>query len=69
MLRSLRGAALLTGVRGSKPADIDRLSAEIARIGNLGYALGDDLVSLEINPLRVEGDVVEALDAVVEWRN
>lgn len=69
MLRCLRGAALLDGVRGSKPADIARLSEEIARIGNLAAALGDDLISLEVNPLRVDGDVVEALDAVVEWRH
>ncbi len=30
-------------------------------------ALGDDLESLEINPLLVEGSTVEALDAVVTW--
>jgi succinyl-CoA synthetase beta subunit len=30
-------------------------------------ALGDDLDSLEINPLRVDGAAIEALDAVVTW--
>jgi len=68
MLRSLRGAALLDGVRGTAPANGAKLSEEIARIGNLALALGDDLESLEVNPLRVDGDIVEALDAVIEWR-
>lgn len=68
MLRGLRGAALLDGVRGTAPADVRRLSEEIARIANLALALGEDLESLEVNPLRVDGDAVEALDAVVEWR-
>jgi succinyl-CoA synthetase beta subunit len=39
----------------------------IARVGDLALALGDDLESLEINPLRVDGAAVEALDAVVTW--
>jgi succinyl-CoA synthetase beta subunit len=30
--------------------------------------LGDDLESLEINPLLVGGDRVEALDALITWR-
>ncbi|MET0928518.1 MAG: acetate--CoA ligase family protein [Aeromicrobium sp.] len=68
MLRGLRGAALLDGVRGAKPADVPALSEQITRIANLALTLGDDLESLEVNPLRVDGDVVEALDAVVEWR-
>jgi len=39
----------------------------IAATGNLALALGDDLESLEINPLRVDGATIEALDAVVTW--
>jgi len=31
-------------------------------------ALTDDLESLEINPLRVDGDQIEALDAVITWQ-
>ena len=44
------------------------LAAVIARIGDLALALGDDLVSLEVNPLRVDGSQIEALDAVIEWK-
>lgn len=69
MLLSLRGRKLLEGVRGAKPADLDALSQEIMRIGNVALALGEDLESLEINPLRVDGSTVEALDAAIEWRN
>ena len=50
------------------PADLDALAAVIARIGDLALALGDDLESLEVNPLLVDGARIEALDAVVTWR-
>jgi acetate---CoA ligase (ADP-forming) len=39
----------------------------IARIGDLALALGNDLESLEVNPLRVAGPDIEALDAAVTW--
>jgi acyl-CoA synthetase (NDP forming) len=68
MLTRLRAAAVLDGVRGGRPADLDALAAVVSRIGDLALALGDDLVALEVNPLRADGTLVEALDAVVEWR-
>ena len=69
LLPSLRSgvAALLKGVRGGKAADLSALADVVARVGDLAVALGDNLISLEINPLRVDGSQVEALDAVVEW--
>jgi acyl-CoA synthetase (NDP forming) len=67
MLDELQGAALLRGARGSKPADMDALTDAIARIAQVAQALGHDLESLEINPLHVDGDQIEALDAVVTW--
>ena len=33
-----------------------------------GRGLGEDLESLEVNPLLVDGTRIEALDAVVTWR-
>lgn len=68
MLEGLRGAALLRGVRGSEPADLDAVAAAVARVSELATALGEDLESLEINPLRVDGSTVEALDALITWR-
>lgn len=70
LLGRLRGAAVLrggSGARGAAPADLDALCAVIARIGDLALALGNDLESLEVNPLRVAGPDIEALDAAVTW--
>ena len=68
LLDRLRGRAVLNGVRGGAPADREVLTAVIARIGDLALALGDDLTSLEVNPLLVNGARIEALDAVVTWK-
>ena len=67
MLDKLRGRAVLDGIRGAAPADLEALAAVIARTGDLALALGDELEALEINPLRVDGTTIEALDAVVTW--
>ncbi len=69
MLASLRGAKLLQGQRGVPAAGIDRLAAVIARIGDVLLACGDELVEADINPLWVRGDQVEALDALLVWRD
>lgn len=69
LLQGLKSAPLLDGVRGGIPADLDRLSEVIAAIGDLVHELGDELESLEINPLRVNGSEIEALDGLVTWRD
>jgi acetate---CoA ligase (ADP-forming) len=68
MLSELRGSALLHGARGSQVADVGRLVETIVAFAQLAERLGPQLASIEINPLRVEGPVVEALDAAVVWR-
>jgi hypothetical protein len=65
MLEELRGAPLLRGARGSKPADLDAVAAAVARIGDAALSLGGSLRALEVNPLWVDGDQVEALDVLV----
>ncbi|HSV36990.1 MAG TPA: acetate--CoA ligase family protein [Ramlibacter sp.] len=67
MLGRLRAAKLLQGMRGSPPVDLDRLAQVIATIGDAALALGDSLDALEVNPLWVRGDDVEALDALAVW--
>jgi acetate---CoA ligase (ADP-forming) len=67
MLETLKAAKLLKGYRGSKPANLEKLSSVIANIGRAAAQLGDDLQALEINPLRVDGDEIEALDALAVW--
>jgi acetate---CoA ligase (ADP-forming) len=69
MLGELRGKALFEGVRGSTPVDLDRLVQVILDFARLAERLGPQLASMEINPLRVDGATVEALDAAVTWRS
>ena len=65
MLNELRGAPLLRGVRGRRPADLGRLAAAVAAVGEAAVSLDGSLRVLEVNPLWVDGDRVEALDALV----
>jgi acetate---CoA ligase (ADP-forming) len=65
MLGELRGAPLLRGARGRPPADLDALARVIGGIAAAALSLGDSLRSLEVNPLWVDGDQIEALDVLV----
>ena len=67
MLGELHGRALLDGVRGTQAADVDRVVEAIVAFARLVEALGPRLSSIEINPLRIDGATVEALDAAVVW--
>lgn len=64
---SLRGVQALQGARGTEAVDLDELARVITRIGAVAHALGDELVALEVNPLRASADRIEALDALVTW--
>jgi acyl-CoA synthetase (NDP forming) len=68
MLGELRGAQVLDGVRGEPGVDRGALVAAIGRIADAAWKLGAQLDSLEINPLRVDHDGAEALDALVAFR-
>jgi acetate---CoA ligase (ADP-forming) len=69
MLGELRGLPLLQGARGTRPADLDAVAEAIAGLGRaalwLNGALHGGLRALEVNPLWVNGDQVEALDVLV----
>jgi acyl-CoA synthetase (NDP forming) len=67
MLRSLRGAALLEGRRGTRPVNIAAAADAIARIGDAALALGPDLAALEVNPLLAYDGQIEALDGLAVW--
>lgn len=67
MLDQLRGRALLDGQRGVPPADRAAVAKVIAAIGDAALGLGPALETLEVNPLWVRGDRVEALDALAVW--
>lgn len=72
MLDRLRGSALLDGVRGRPAADRAAIASAVAGIACVAEALsaqhGEVFDALEVNPLRVDGATVEALDALVTWR-
>jgi acetyltransferase len=63
MMEETRSYALLKGVRGQAPADIDALREAILRIGLMVWDL-PELKDLDINPILVydEGRGVSALD-------
>jgi acyl-CoA synthetase (NDP forming) len=65
LLGELRGAPLLHGVRGNPPADLDALAGVITAIADAALSLGSALRTLEVNPLRVAGTQIEALDVLV----
>jgi acetate---CoA ligase (ADP-forming) len=65
MLGELRGLPLLLGARGAAPADLDAVAEAIAGLGEVALGLGGSLRALEVNPLWVNGDQVEALDVLV----
>jgi acetate---CoA ligase (ADP-forming) len=64
MLTELRGLPLLQGARGSTAANLDALAGVIAAIGDLACSMRG-LQALEVNPLWIRGDQVEALDVLV----
>lgn len=67
-LCGLRAAPLLQGARGRPVTDLKALAAVVGGIARLAESLGDELQALEVNPLFVRGDVIEALDALAIWR-
>ncbi|MFE9998236.1 acetate--CoA ligase family protein [Streptomyces avermitilis] len=70
MLGELRGRALLDGVRGGPPVDVDALVEVVIRVQRMALELGDDLAELDINPLMVlpRGQGAVALDALAVCR-
>jgi len=65
MLGELRGLPLLQGARGARPADLDAIAEAIVRLAGTALSLNGALRALEVNPLWVNGDQIEALDVLV----
>ncbi|CAM5559053.1 MULTISPECIES: acetate--CoA ligase family protein [Streptomyces] len=70
MLTELRGRALLDGVRGRPPADVDALVEVVLRVQRMALELGSHIAELDINPLMVlpRGQGAVALDALAVCR-
>jgi acetate---CoA ligase (ADP-forming) len=67
MIGRLRGAAILKGLRGRPPADIDAAARALSALSVLGAAWAGQIDSIEINPLlvREHGAGAVALDALI----
>jgi acetate---CoA ligase (ADP-forming) len=68
MIRSIKGAPLLFGARGSKPADVKALAGTLARLSAFAVAAGPRLQSIDLNPVFAmpDGEGAFAVDAVIE---
>jgi acyl-CoA synthetase (NDP forming) len=68
MIRSIKGAPLLLGARGRKPADVKALAAMLSRLSAFAVAAGDRLQSIDLNPVFAmpDGEGAFAVDAVIE---
>lgn len=68
MLHETRAGALLGGVRGKAPLDIEAVAKSIVALSHLGAATQDVIASIEVNPLMVleRGQGVVGVDVVIE---
>lgn len=67
MINEIRGRALLSGVRGAPPSDIDALAQLLVSISQFADAHRDDIETIDLNPVLVlpAGEGAVALDALV----
>jgi len=67
MIREIRGYAMLEGVRGAPPADVDALADMLAALSSFAAANAGRIESIDLNPVRVleRGKGVVALDALI----
>jgi acyl-CoA synthetase (NDP forming) len=68
MIRSIKGAPLLLGARGRKPADVRALAEMLSRLSAFAAAAGDRLQAIDLNPVFAmpDGEGAFAVDAVIE---
>ncbi|MBO0711588.1 MAG: acetate--CoA ligase family protein [Acetobacteraceae bacterium] len=68
MIRSVKGAPLLLGARGRRPADVRALAQMLARLSVFAAQAGPRLVSIDLNPVFAmpEGGGAFAADALIE---
>jgi acyl-CoA synthetase (NDP forming) len=64
-LRALRGAALLAGVRGRPPIDLDAIVEAALRLADLMEDLGDLIAEIDLNPLIALPQGALVVDALI----
>ena len=67
LLDRLQGAALLHGVRGQPPADIDALVDLMVTVSNIADSWRDEIAEIDLNPILVhpEGQGLSIVDALI----
>ncbi len=67
MLERLQGVALLHGVRGQPPADIDALAELMVTVSRLADDWRDEIAEIDLNPILVhpEGKGLSIVDALI----
>ena len=67
MIREIRGFAMLEGVRGAAPSDIEALARLLSDLSRFAAAHADRIESIDLNPVRVlpRGQGVVPLDALI----
>ena len=63
-IRRLKGAALLRGMRGHAPADLEALADAVMRVG-AAIRAEPNILEIDVNPIVVHADGVVALDALI----
>lgn len=66
LIRSIRGVALLDGVRGRPPVDIDALADMLSRLSVFAASAGSRLSSVDLNPVIATPNGAWAVDALME---
>jgi acyl-CoA synthetase (NDP forming) len=71
MINQIRGRALLDGVRGEPPSDVDALAKMLVQLAAFADVHSEDIQNIDLNPVlvRTHGQGVVALDALVEPSN
>ena len=64
MMREVKSYPLLTGFRGSKPVDIEKLASTVMKLSDILLEI-EELKEIEINPLLVHEEGAVAVDARV----
>jgi hypothetical protein len=65
MLQSLKGWKLLTGYRGARGVDLDRLAAIIVAVSELATDLADRIGEIDVNPVICSAETIIAVDALI----
>lgn len=65
LLEERRGAALLHGVRGAPPVDVDAAAHVVARLSRLAADLSEEIREIDVNPLIVGPGGALVVDALV----